>query len=117
MAIIIKTTRPNALLKTIRDGIEDGTIRTWEEDEEGDFTHITSDGQWYNKAWFRPFVKRGEIRFGLIGRERYNMTRSIYAVYHGRFTQMLLEHCHEFYNYVTSSSEKEPEDLFDWNEE
>lgn len=89
MAIYISTDNPQGLLDNIRKNIESQTIQTWNEDSEGDFTHVS---QWKEKAWFKPFIRENRLDFGLIGRKDEDMTKMIYGVYHGRFSEMLLTH-------------------------
>lgn len=93
MAIVIKTSNPAGLLAAIRKGIDDESIVTWSYDADGDFTH-TPD-QWKNKAWLRPTVSTAhpdELRFKILKQKGINMSSVIYAVYHGRFIEMLLGH-------------------------
>lgn len=91
MALIVKTSNPNSLLSKIKKAIDSDEIRTWSYDSDGDFTH-TPD-QWKNKAWLT--VKRngnGELSFGILGQGSVNTSKLVYAVYHGRFAEMLLNH-------------------------
>ena len=71
---------------------EQGGIDTWIVDNEGDFTHIPP--QWREKAWLRrsTSMNKNELVFGIIGRKDMEMSKTIYAVYHGRFVEMLLTH-------------------------
>jgi hypothetical protein len=39
MAVIIPTSKPNALVAAIKKAIDDKKIDTWEYDKDGDFTH------------------------------------------------------------------------------
>lgn len=87
MAIFIKTSNPQELLDNIRMSIENKVIQNWCEDEDGDLTQVY---QWRNKAWFKPLVNKNVLIFGLIGRKDEPMTKSIYGIYHGRFSEMLL---------------------------
>lgn len=94
MAIKLKLKdESNDLGDSIRDLIDEGKLLNWEYDVEGDFT--LSSAQWRNKAWFR-LHKNNEspdsIGFGIIGRKEQSMGRTLYAVYHGRFAEMLLSH-------------------------
>lgn len=78
---------------TIRDLIDEKKLLNWEYDVEGDFT--LSSVQWRNKAWFRIYKDEknpNSIKFGIIGRKEQSMGRTLYAVYHGRFAEMLLSH-------------------------
>lgn len=90
MAVIIKTKNPSGLLSAIRKAIDDKKIETWSYDSDGDFTH-TPD-QWIRKAWLKPRTNANELQFGFLGRKDITTTKLVYAVYHGRFTEMLLNH-------------------------
>ena len=90
MAILVNTQSPAALLVAIKDAIDKGHIVTWSYDADGDFTH-TPD-QWARKAWLRPKIESGELRFGILGRTDEKLSKLIYGVYHGRFIEMLLTH-------------------------
>lgn len=89
MAIYITTSDPQELLDNIRDNIERQKVQTWSTDVDGDFTHVS---QWKNKAWFRPHVQTDKLIFGLLERKDETMTKMIYGLYHGRFSEMLLTH-------------------------
>ena len=97
MAIYISTDNPQGLLDNIRKSIENQTIQTWNEDSEGDFTHVS---QCKEKAWFKPFVQQNRLDLGLIGRKDEDMTKMIYGIYHGRFSEMLLTHFDSMINSI-----------------
>tara|TARA_R110001583_G_C5584277_1_gene403161 strand:- start:860 stop:1207 length:348 start_codon:yes stop_codon:yes gene_type:complete len=91
MALIIKTNDPSKLLSSIKKAIDTDKIRTWSYDSDGDFTH--SPEQWKNKAWLRVKTKgNNELSFGILGQKEINTSKLIYAIYHGRFSEMLLSH-------------------------
>lgn len=90
MALIIKTNSPSELISEIKKAIDAKSIQTWSYDSEGDFTH--SPEQWQRKAWMSPHVINGDLHFGFIGNNQVNTTKLLYAVYHGRFAEMLLNH-------------------------
>jgi hypothetical protein len=90
MAIIVTTAMPNKLLSSITAGTEDGTVRTWSRDSDGDFTHSTE--QWNKKAWFRPRVAAGQLILNIFPPRDQVLSSVIYAVYHGRFIEMILSH-------------------------
>ena len=89
MAILVQTNNPKGLLDDIIKNIENKIIQTWSVDDDGDFTHVS---QWKNKAWFKAYVQNGRLEFGLIGRKDEPMSKMIYGIYHGRFSEMLLTH-------------------------
>lgn len=90
MAIIVRTSNPVTLLKAIKAGIEQKHIETWLYDADGDFTH--SPEQWRNQAWLRPTLGDGELVLRIMPPVNTRMSRTVYAVYHGRFIEMLLTH-------------------------
>ena len=90
MALTVSTSSPQALLKAIKEAIDDKKIDTWIYDSDGDFTHAPD--QWRNKAWFCPKIVAGALQFGLLGQKKTIMTKVVYSVYHGRFAEMLLTH-------------------------
>lgn len=110
MAIYIKTKSPQGLLDKIKDQINKGKIDTWAYDSDGDFTHCVE--QWNKHAWFSPKVESERLVFGIIGNKNIPMTKSLYAVYHGRFIEMLLAHFDTDINVVWPSSNKTTYDNF-----
>jgi hypothetical protein len=102
MALTIQTDSPNALLLAIRHAIDEKHVETWIYDEAGDFTHTPV--QWKNRAWLRPKVETGALRFGLLGQQGVEMTKLIYGVYHGRFIEMLLTHFDEEFTLTKASA-------------
>jgi hypothetical protein len=110
MAVIVKTNNPSNLLKLIYKAIDDKKIETWSYDSDGDFTH-TPD-QWKNKAWLRPKVYTGELRFGILGQKNVKLSTTIYAVYHGRFIEMLLSHFDKEFSAAGATAVKTEPDNF-----
>jgi hypothetical protein len=92
MAVIVRTENPRELLAAIKKSIDDNDIVTWDYDIDGDFSHTAE--QWRRQAWFRPRVDVGNDRivFNMISPRGKPVTRAAYAVYHGRFIEMLLAH-------------------------
>lgn len=90
MAVIAYASDPQNLLDSIRSAARSGKIETWSVDEDGDFTH--SPEQWRLKAWFRPRVSEDKIVFYILTPQGKVMGKVTYAVYHGRFIEMLLGH-------------------------
>ena len=90
MAIYVKTETPTALVNRIREGIDNHNIETWIYDSEGDFTHDTD--QWRYHAWITPFIEEDRVVFGIICRKERNLSVTEYAIFHGRFVEMLLKH-------------------------
>lgn len=91
MAIKVKTKNPSSLINDIKQMIDDKKVDTWKYDSDGDFTH--SSPQWEYHAWIRAkIVGLDEVVFSIIGRNDRKMTTMEYAIYHGRFVEMLLVH-------------------------
>lgn len=111
MAIKVVTTKPDWFISDIKSQIDENHIETWCYDEDGDFTHCSS--QWNRIAWFRPFILDNQVIFGIIGRKGINISAAEYGIYHGRFVEMLVTH---YLNSVASISILRPEDnVFDTN--
>ena len=90
MAVKAFCENPQKLLMDIKAAIRSGTVQTWELDTDWDFTH--SPTQWKNQAWFRPSIESGQLVFRILGQKSETMSMETYAVYHGRFIEMLLAH-------------------------
>lgn len=89
MPITIQTANPTKLLADIKKGIDDNKIETWSYDKDGDFTHTPV--QWNGKAWLKPTVA-ATLNFAILGQKDIKLEDAIYAVYHGRFAEMVLAH-------------------------
>ena len=109
MAVRVLCDDPQALLKKIRAAVRNGTVETWQLDAEGDFTHAPR--QWVNQAWFRPNVLSKSLDFNILGRTDKRMSRPAYAVYHGRFVEMLLAHFDEDFSDATATALPEEDDF------
>lgn len=92
MSIYVKTLSPVMLINSIKDKVRLNEIKTWEVDDDGDMTH-TAD-QWRYCAWIRAKAEPESNRavFYIICRNDRNLSVSEYAIYHGRFVEMLLKH-------------------------
>lgn len=90
MAIFVKTSNPDSLVNQIRDDIRLHKVETWLCDDDGDFTHDTD--QWRYHAWLSPKIEAGRVVFYIICRNDRNLSILDYAIYHGRFVEMLLSH-------------------------
>ena len=89
MAIVVETNQADRLLRLVREAIDDGTVRTWSYDRDGDFTHTAE--QWKRQAWLSPSI--GErLVFNIVAPTGTKLPSVVYAVYHGRFIEMLLAH-------------------------
>lgn len=109
MAIIVKTDNPSGLLKAIYKAIDDNKVETWIYDSDKDFTHAPA--QWKNKAWLRPKVYTGELRFGILKPKNSGLSKEVYGVYHGRFIEMLLAHFDTDFTLATATAQVTDPDI------
>lgn len=107
MSLHIKTSNPQKMLDDIKEKITVGLIDTWSFDSDGDFTH--SPSQWNRKAWLRSYVNEKELIMGIVARKDEKMSKVVYAVYHGRFAEMLLTHFDLMINEIDITSLAQPE--------
>lgn len=112
MALNIYTTDPSGLLKKIKKAIDDEKVVTWSYDSDGDFTHVTSNNQWKGKAWLRPHVKDGYLHMAILGKKDEKLSSEVYAVYHGRFAEMVLVHFDNSFTTATATAGKSGNDNF-----
>ncbi len=91
MAIIVRTHHPHDLLDALKRAIDTGAIDGWTYDAEGDFTHA-HEALDAHRAWLRPSVHHGELRFGVVGRRDVGLSRAAYGVYQGAFVGVLIAH-------------------------
>lgn len=110
MAIIIKTEYPDGLLNEMKRLIDEKVINLWSYDTSGDFSH-TPD-RWINRAWFRPEVGDGELKFGILGTKDAPMTASLYSAYHCYFIEMLLTHLDKYFITAAATAKKTAPDYF-----
>jgi hypothetical protein len=68
--------------------------------------------QWNRKAWLLGVVYSGELRFGLIKAGDITVSDEIYAVYHGRFIEMLLAHFDNSFDRVAATTKPTTPDSF-----
>ena len=90
MSIRIYTDKPDTLVQKVKKLIDQNHIDTWTYDKEGDFTHSVQ--QFRNKAWLRPETTDDGLRMKVIKPKDENLKRAIYAIYQGRFIEMLITH-------------------------
>jgi hypothetical protein len=109
MAIRVATSDANQLLTAIRAGISSGAIQTWSVDSDGDFTH-TPD-QWRSKAWLRPRIDDKLLVLHILTPKGTKLGRATYAVYHGRFIEMLLDHLDQKFSAAVATAMPEAGDV------
>jgi hypothetical protein len=102
MAVRVFCRNPNELLGKIKASAQSGSLETWTVDSDGDFTH--SPAQWKNSAWLRPRIEDDRIVFNILAPTGTRMDRTVYAVYHGRFIEMLLGHFDLEFNRATATA-------------
>ena len=89
--IRLKDITAATLIKRLKELIDQNGIQTWEYDSMGDYT--MTPPQWHKQAWMRPQEESEMIvKFGIIQRRDVKLSKEVYAVYHGRFAEMLLAH-------------------------
>jgi hypothetical protein len=101
---------PESLLESLKQKVRVGDIETWSIDSDGDFTHTPQ--QWKDQAYLRPRIVNGVLQFFLIGRKSVKMSKEVYGVYHGRFSEMLLTHFDTSMRELKLSSLRAPGDVF-----
>jgi hypothetical protein len=111
MAIHIVTDRSEELLAHIRRLIDDGKIKTWSYDADGDFTHTAN--QWKLKAWLQPEARPGELLLLILAPKGVGMTKAVYGIYHGRFIETVLSHADTMFTSARASAMGEPGDNID----
>lgn len=103
LEVQLKIIKADSLLTKIKASIDDQQIVTWEYDEDDDFTAIQP--QWNREAWMHPYIVNNKcIQFGIVQRRDVPITSDVYAVYHGRFAEMLLMHFDKYILNIEISS-------------
>jgi hypothetical protein len=103
MAINFETSTPKKLLSTFKTAIDQGHVKTWAYDSDGDFYH-TPD-QWKDEGWLRPTVYEGKrLTLNFIGRSTKKTSKEGYAVYHGRFIESMLAHCDKLFTLAQATA-------------
>jgi hypothetical protein len=103
MAVFVQTEDPAALLRSIKRAIAQGKVRTWSVDTDGDFTHAVE--QWAYKAWLRPRItETGKLVFNILAPKDTRMSSMVYAIFHGRFVEMLLSHFDGEFSQATATA-------------
>ncbi len=116
--ITVITKRPFTLLRNLNEAIDNLEIRSWGYDKDYDYTHKPL--QWRFRAWFRPRVTKGEkIEFIIIGNTNHRTTIEDFAVYHGRFAEMLIMHVNKYISKIEITPVPSNKDLIkiNWDED
>lgn len=91
--ITVKTRKdPQFLIDKLIAFFYEKSIDTWEIDDEDDFT--LSSEKYRFKAWMTvdKRLRTKSFNICIIESKKYPMTKSIYAAYHCKFAEMLLEY-------------------------
>ena len=102
MALYFDTNNPQKLLDEFKKAIKEGKVVTWAPDKDGDFTHTPE--QWKNKAWLHPEIESGRLALYILRPQNTNITSLVYAVYHGRFIESMLQHCDSLFSNGTATA-------------
>ncbi len=105
MALYVHLLNQYPLVEQINKLIDKGIISTWDYDNDGDYTHLPT--QWKDEAWmhFHMYNDINNIAiFSIIARRDIPLSKTIYAVFHGRFAEMLLTHFDKQIEYINISS-------------
>ena len=108
MALYFSTHDPEHLLETFKGLISEGHVRTWEVDDDGDFTHTAR--QWDGLAWLCPAVEDGRLALYILNPKDRSVTTATYAIYHGRFIESMLLHCDDLFDDARASALPEGRD-------
>lgn len=114
MSLKISTSIPQSLLGNIKAAIDKKHVVTWRyQHHQGEdyFTHTTPDHQWDAKAWLKPRILQGNLVFNIKRPDKSNVNTEMYAVYHGRFTEMLLAHFRQEFSGISVTAMPDTDDL------
>jgi len=95
MALYFLTDQPSHLISSFKKAIDAGHVATWSYDKNGDFTHTAQ--QWKNLAWLRPSTASGRLVFNILRPNNASITWEVYGIYHGRFIESMIVHCHDLF--------------------
>lgn len=113
MAVIIKTDKPQHILNLFVANVAKHDITTWLVDTDGDFT--IANPKWTYMAWMRPFIREEEdlLVFGFVASRKYEITKGLYGIYHGRLATTILSHYDHLINSVVIEPKLNPRyDIF-----
>jgi hypothetical protein len=83
------TDNSRVLLDSIIRAIREGHVNTWQY-KDGYFTHSTA--QWRFKAFLKPNLGPNALTLNIVRPSSGSISSEVYAIYHGRFIEMLLAH-------------------------
>lgn len=93
MSVNASTTQPKVLLAALAKAIDESQIKTWRyKDISGTRWYTHSADQWDARAWFKATTKTGGVIFNIAPPKGGSITTEVYAIFHGRFIEMLIAH-------------------------
>jgi hypothetical protein len=112
MAVVCYTTvEANALICAIYKAIDQGKIKTWRYmDHEGSRYLTHSADQWDRRAWFRLKAQGPGLVANIVPPNNAVVSTEVYAIFHGRFIEMLVAHFNEAFSYSSASAMPTAED-------
>jgi hypothetical protein len=108
MALKFITDTPNKLLSAFKKAIDEGHVTTWAYDKDGDFTHTAQ--QWKNLAWLHPSTATGQLVLNTLKPRDKNITWEVYGIYHGRFIESMIIHCHDLFTSAQATASPTADD-------
>jgi len=108
MALNFFTNNPHGLLSTFKKAIDDGRVATWAYDKDGDFTHTAQ--QWKNLAWLHPSSVAGQLVLNTLKPKDTKITWEVYGIYHGRFIESMIIHCHDLFTSAQATASPTKDD-------
>lgn len=102
MSVIVKTSTPNALMRSLKEDITDGVHAGWEVDSDGDLTLSSAPAG--NRAWLRPRIGEGQVVFNVLSAQNERMSSQTYAMYHSKLVHLLLLHYDERFESASCSA-------------
>jgi hypothetical protein len=103
MAIYFESANPAALLAAFKSAIDKTQVVTWSYDKNGDFTHTPE--QWRYRGWLCPSLSSGRLIMSFLGSSDEVTTWEVYGIYHGRFIESMMVHCHSMFNDARTPSQ------------
>jgi len=108
MAVYFTTSDPKKLLAAFKKAIDDKKVVTWSYDKDGDFTHDAD--QWRHKAWFRPSIQSGSLRFSILKPQNAAITAVVYGIYHGRLIEPFVTHFDDMFMEGVATAKAQSDD-------
>lgn len=102
LTIYLHSIKAEDFIELMNQAISNESIVTWKKDPDGDYTATPS--QWYMQAWMHLYPSSDHIKVGIISRRNVKLSSTTYAIYHGRFSEMLLAHFDKYIKNIEISS-------------